>query len=158
MLLFARVFYRMCELMDPCEAGPSSCAPDTSCEDADNGRADFTKFIAVHGNSFVAGVQCGALFTDGQNQSLAWIINEQLKCAGGGESFKQPDIGATLGWNLFYYAAEVDEPRRVGSPATDATSIRYHAGLCNQVRVSPEAHTASLCVCERTSKLFEIQL
>lgn len=65
------------------------------------GTADFSKFIAV-GNSFVAGVQGGALFTDGQNNSLPAIMAEQFKITGvGGGAFVQPSIGATLGWNLF---------------------------------------------------------
>ena len=76
---------------------------DTSCEDAvgKTGTADFTKLVAV-GNSFVAGVQGGALFTDGQSNSLALIINKQLDCVRGNAStFNQPSIGASLGWNLF---------------------------------------------------------
>ncbi len=72
---------------------------DTSCEDADNGSADFSKFVAI-GNSYVAGFQAGALFTEGQNNSLPAIINEQLVCVGSG-AFNQPDINASLGWNLF---------------------------------------------------------
>lgn len=100
MLMFSACEQEVKDLMDPCEADPSSCAPDTSCEDAEAGSADFTKLIAI-GNSFVAGVQGGALFTEGQNTSLAVILNNQLKCAGGDESFTQPDINASLGWNLF---------------------------------------------------------
>jgi hypothetical protein len=65
-----------------------------------SGSANFTKFVAV-GNSLVAGVQAGALFTDGQNNSLPLIINNQLACAGGTQTFVQPDIKASLGWNLF---------------------------------------------------------
>jgi hypothetical protein len=68
--------------------------------DGTAGSANFAKFIAI-GNSFVAGVQGGALFTDGQNNSLPLLINNQLACAGGGETFVQPDIKASLGWNLF---------------------------------------------------------
>lgn len=76
----------------------TNIAPD---ECAGNpGSADFTKFIAI-GNSLVAGVQAGALFTDGQDNSLALIINKQLACAGGTATFNQPTIGASLGWNLF---------------------------------------------------------
>jgi hypothetical protein len=71
---------------DPCSGGA--------------GQANFSKFIAI-GNSFVAGVQGGALFTTGQNNSLAAIINKQLACAGGSATFNQPDIKASLGWNLF---------------------------------------------------------
>jgi len=82
---------------------PEPPAPDTSCEDAEGltGTANFTKFVAI-GNSFVAGVQGGALFTDGQNNSLPAIINRQMDCVRGSTStFKQPTIGASLGWNLF---------------------------------------------------------
>lgn len=64
------------------------------------GTANFTKFVAL-GNSFVAGVQGGALFTDGQDNSLAAIVNKQLACAGGTATFNQPSIRASLGWNLF---------------------------------------------------------
>ncbi|HTJ53302.1 MAG TPA: hypothetical protein VL443_27795 [Cyclobacteriaceae bacterium] len=73
---------------------------DTSCEDATAGTASFTKFVAI-GNSFVAGFQAGALFTDGQNNSLAAILNKQFECAGAPAQFNQPTIGASLGWNLF---------------------------------------------------------
>ncbi|MBX2969487.1 MAG: hypothetical protein KF803_08940 [Cyclobacteriaceae bacterium] len=73
--------------------GPDPCAGGA-------GTASFTKFIAI-GNSFVAGVQGGALFNDGQTNSLPAIINKQLACAGGTATFNQPNINATLGWNLF---------------------------------------------------------
>lgn len=66
-----------------------------------SGTADFTKFISV-GNSFVAGVQAGALFTDGQNNSLPAIMAKQFAVSGiDGGAFVQPDIKASLGWNLF---------------------------------------------------------
>jgi hypothetical protein len=66
-----------------------------------SGQANFSKFIAI-GNSFVAGVQGGALFTEGQNNSMAALINNQLACAGGSTTFNQPSIRASLGWNLFF--------------------------------------------------------
>lgn len=75
------------------------------------GSANFTKFVAV-GNSFVAGVQGGALFTDGQNNSLPALINKQLKCAGGTETFVQPDIKASLGWNLFVTQPFLKDPTK----------------------------------------------
>jgi len=84
---------------------------DTSCDDAVAGSANFTKFIAI-GNSFVAGVQGGALFTDGQENSLALIINKQLECAGASSSFKQPSIGASLGWNLFVTQPFLADPTK----------------------------------------------
>ncbi len=56
----------------------------------DPGTADFSKFIAI-GNSFVAGVQGGALFTDGQNNSLPAIMAKQFAVTGvGGGVFNQP--------------------------------------------------------------------
>ena len=65
------------------------------------GTANFAKFVAI-GNSFVAGVQAGALFTEGQNNSLPAIMAEQFKITGvGGGAFVQPSINASLGWNLF---------------------------------------------------------
>ena len=72
----------------------------SQCEGASKGTADFTKFVAI-GNSFVAGFQAGALFTEGQNNSLAAILNKQFECVGAPATFKQPDIKASLGWNLF---------------------------------------------------------
>ena len=63
------------------------------------GSASFTKFVAI-GNSFVAGVQGGALFTDGQKNSLPAIMAGQFALAGGG-TFVQPAIKASLGYNLF---------------------------------------------------------
>ncbi len=72
----------------------------SQCEGATAGSADFTKFVAI-GNSFVAGFQAGALFTEGQNNSLAAILNKQFECVGAPATFNQPNINASLGWNLF---------------------------------------------------------
>jgi hypothetical protein len=70
-------------------------------ETGTKGSADFTKFVAI-GNSFVAGVQAGALFNVGQNNSLPAIMAKQFAVPGvGGGAFIQPNINATLGWNLF---------------------------------------------------------
>lgn len=80
------------------EPNTTNIGPDPCTGGA--GTANFTKFVAI-GNSFVAGVQGGALFNDGQANSLPAIINKQLACAGGTATFNQPNINATLGWNLF---------------------------------------------------------
>ncbi len=64
------------------------------------GSASFTKFVAV-GSSYVAGFQAGALFDDGQNNSLAAILNTQFACVGGTTNFKQPSINTPLGFNIF---------------------------------------------------------
>lgn len=76
------------------------------------GNASFTKFIAI-GNSFVAGVQGGALFTDGQNNSLPAIMATQFAVSGvGGGTFTQPNINATLGWNLFVTQPFLTDPTK----------------------------------------------
>jgi hypothetical protein len=89
----------------PCPStDPNVICPDevtAACPaGASAGPLDFTKFVAV-GNSFVAGVQGGALFTEGQNNSLPKIIHSRLQCVGAPATFVQPSINATLGWNLF---------------------------------------------------------
>jgi hypothetical protein len=62
------------------------------------GTADLTKFVAI-GNSLTAGFQSGALFTQGQNESLAKIMHQQFVYAGGGTTFNQPDINSVNGYN-----------------------------------------------------------
>ncbi len=73
---------------------------DTSCDDAVPGTASFTKFVAI-GNSFVAGFQAGALFDEGQSNSLASMLNKQFECVGAPAAFNQPTINTPLGFNLF---------------------------------------------------------
>ncbi len=76
------------------------------------GSASFTKFVAI-GNSFVAGVQAGALFTEGQNNSLPAIMATQFAMTGvGGGAFVQPSINATLGWNLFVTQPFLTDPTK----------------------------------------------
>lgn len=70
--------------------------PET--ETPDKGNADFTKYIAV-GNSLTAGFQAGALFTEGQENSLAAMLARQFEAVGGGE-FHQPDINSENGFNI----------------------------------------------------------
>lgn len=61
------------------------------------GTADFTKFVAI-GNSLTAGYQAGALFTEGQKNSLGAILAQQFATVGGG-AFNQPDINSVNGFN-----------------------------------------------------------
>jgi len=79
---------------------PPAPPVDTSCDDAVPGSAVFTKFVAV-GNSFVAGFQAGALFTEGQNNSLPAILNKQFECVGAPSAFVQPTINTPHGFNIF---------------------------------------------------------
>jgi hypothetical protein len=79
---------------------PEGPTENTECLTATAGSADFTKFIAI-GNSFVAGFQAGALFNEGQSNSLAAILNKQFECVGAPSTFNQPTINSELGYNIF---------------------------------------------------------
>lgn len=61
------------------------------------GNADFAKFVAI-GNSLTAGYQAGALFDEGQANSLPKILATQFAIVGGG-AFNQPDIGSVNGFS-----------------------------------------------------------
>jgi len=64
-------------------------------EDPDPGSADFSTFVAL-GDSLTAGYADGALYRDGQIDSLPAILAQQFALAGGG-TFTQPlmPVGAT---------------------------------------------------------------
>lgn len=81
------------ELPSP-EAGCISCP-----EGANSGDASFAKFVTI-GNSYVAGFQAGALYDEGQSNSLAKLISQQIACAGGSDVFNQPDINSFNGYNV----------------------------------------------------------
>lgn len=63
-----------------------------------SGSANFSNYIAI-GNSLTAGYMDGALYTNGQNNSLASIIASQLVSAGGASEFVQPNINSANGFN-----------------------------------------------------------
>ena len=88
------------ELIETVPADPdmTNLTPDPCTGSA--GSANFTKFVAI-GNSLVAGVQAGALFDEGQANSLPAILNKQFACVGGASTFTQPTINTPLGYNLF---------------------------------------------------------
>lgn len=77
----------------PQDAQPA-CPPGASAGDA-----DFTKFVAI-GSSYTAGFQAGALFNEGQSNSLGKILATQFACVGGG-AFHQPNISSEHGYNIF---------------------------------------------------------
>lgn len=63
------------------------------------GDADFSTFIAI-GNSLTAGYMDGALFDQGQQNSLAAMMAAQFSAATeGGITFNQPDINSPAGFN-----------------------------------------------------------
>jgi lysophospholipase L1-like esterase len=92
------------------------------------GSADFTKFVAI-GNSLTAGYQAGALFTEGQQNSLGAILAKQFATVGGG-AFNQPDIGSVNGFSgidatsgrilgrLILFDPDGTGPRSAGPAAT----------------------------------------
>lgn len=73
---------------------PVPCPPGSTA-----GSADFAKFVAI-GSSYTAGFQAGALFNEGQNNSLAKILSDRFACVGGG-AFNQPSISSVNGYNIF---------------------------------------------------------
>ncbi|MDX1637616.1 MAG: hypothetical protein R3281_06590 [Balneolaceae bacterium] len=77
--------------------------PDMSVT-ATQGNADFTKYVAI-GNSLTAGLMDGALYNDGQEQSIGNLLASRLKIAvendgDSFDSFDQPDINSENGFNL----------------------------------------------------------
>ena len=72
--------------------------PDTDII-LDSGSANFTKFICI-GDNFTSGFMNGALYTEGQKNSIGSMIARQLEEATGG-AFPQADISAENGYNLF---------------------------------------------------------
>lgn len=71
--------------------------PDTEIEYS-AGSADFSNYVAI-GNSLTAGYMDGALYNNGQQQSLAALLAEQFEAVGGTEEFNQPDINSVNGFN-----------------------------------------------------------
>ena len=78
-------------------------ATSTSCtytfpeaETPTAGTANFTKLVAV-GNSLTAGYMNGALYNEGQANSFANLIAQQMQATGGG-AFNQPDINSEIGY------------------------------------------------------------
>jgi hypothetical protein len=98
-LLFAALFVFSCEGSYDSLVGQrleNNPAPDSASGEA--GNADFSNYVAI-GNSLTAGFMDAALYTDGQEHSMAALIAEQLEYAGAPETFNQPDINSELGFN-----------------------------------------------------------
>ncbi len=89
-----------------------SFTPGSPVADPSAGSADFTKFVAV-GNSLTAGFQAGALFNDGQANSLPAIMNASFQQVGGGD-FNSPDINSVHGFNSSFSNVTVSPPVILG--------------------------------------------
>ncbi len=75
---------------------PETTTPETTTPS--KGNADFTKFVSI-GNSLTAGFQAGALFNEGQQNSLPLILSKQFSLAQGTTlAFNQPDINSVNGY------------------------------------------------------------
>ncbi|MCX2681645.1 G-D-S-L family lipolytic protein [Galbibacter sp. EGI 63066] len=100
-----------------------------------SGEADFSNFVTV-GNSLTAGYADGALYLQGQQNSLPYMLAGQFAHAGGGE-FTQPLVNDNLG-GLLAGGQQIQDNRRVlrigadgsqvpvileGTPTTDITNI-----------------------------------
>jgi hypothetical protein len=117
---------------------------DTSCEDATKGSADFSKFVAI-GNSFVAGFQAGALFTEGQNNSLPFILSKQFQCVEE-SAFNQPDINSLNGYNIQQSIPGVINLGRIilfdpDGPTGPRTASPYPSGFPGSSVTCPSAVT-----------------
>lgn len=65
----------------------------------DAGSLSLTKYVAI-GNSTTAGFMDGALYTDGQQQSIPALLAQQFQIEGvGGGVFQQPDINSANGFS-----------------------------------------------------------
>ena len=98
-LLIAIIFLGCSQDLDTIE--PIIPPPPPPPPTPDSGTADFSKFVAI-GNSLTAGYQAGALFTEGQENSLPKIMNDMFSMidgATGGGDFNQPDINSVLGFS-----------------------------------------------------------
>jgi hypothetical protein len=85
-----------------CKQTPIDPAPPLppETETPSPGTAVFTKFVAV-GDSYVAGMQAGAMFNVGQANSIPKILSSQFSTVGGG-TFNQPDINHENGFNATF--------------------------------------------------------
>jgi hypothetical protein len=116
--LFLMIMGASCnqELVDndasPCPSDdPSIICPEEEtdqCAGATAGTANFSDFVAM-GSSYTAGFQAGALFNEGQENSLAKILSTQFACVGGG-AFNQPAIRSVNGYNIFVTPNPVTTP------------------------------------------------
>src|ERR1700752_3558744 len=70
-----------------------SCKPNIKTPAANKGQVDATRFVTV-GNSITSGFADGALYAEGQQNSFANLLANQLKLIGGG-NFTQPLMPAS---------------------------------------------------------------
>lgn len=99
LLLFAALVTISCEgsfdsLVD--ERLQENPTPDSVS--GSSGSADFSNYVAI-GNSLTAGFMDGALYNEGQENSMPALLADRLELAGAQGTFNQPDINSELGFN-----------------------------------------------------------
>ena len=98
-LLFSIAFLFSCESsFDSLVEERKENNPEPDPVSGDPGSADFSNYVAI-GNSLTAGFMDAALYNDGQQNSLAALLANQLEFAGAPENFSQPDINSVRGFN-----------------------------------------------------------
>ena len=105
-----------------------SCKPDIKMAKPSQGDADFSKFVAIGGN-FMAGYQDGALYKEGQQYSIPYLIAKNMHLTGGGESFTQPFMPDNAGMGL--------NPKQWESTYQAASKLRYKLDCQNLNALKP---------------------
>lgn len=82
--------------------------PEVPPIEVTSGTADFSNYVSL-GNSLTAGFTDGALFIEGQRNSIPNILAQQFELAGGGE-FSQPTVSDNIG-GLLLQGNVIQEPR-----------------------------------------------
>jgi lysophospholipase L1-like esterase len=98
------------------------------------GPLDFTTFVAI-GNSLTAGYQAGALFTEGQSNSLPLILSKQFARVGGG-TFNQPTINTVNGYSGMSGSTVFGRLLLQGSPARPTPQLSDGGAIPN-ILVNP---------------------
>lgn len=102
--------------------GFSSCAPSLENPGPNSGRADFSRTIAI-GGTMLSGYQDGALYEEGQKNSIAALIARQLTYVGAAE-FKQALLpsNTSLGLNPYPWFSPYQTKSQLGD-ATDCKGV-----------------------------------
>lgn len=105
-----------------------TCRPNLKPDTPSSGEADFSKFVALGGN-FMAGYQDGALYKDGQQYSIPYLIAKYMHLAGGAETFAQPFMPDNKGLGI--------NPKPWESKFQHASNLRYKLDCQNVNALKP---------------------
>lgn len=105
-----------------------TCRPDLKVPEPTSGDANFSKFVALGGN-FLAGYQDGALYKDGQQYSIPYLIAKNMHLAGGPAEFAQPFMPDNSGLGM--------NPKPWESAYQHASNLRYKLDCQNVNALKP---------------------